>query len=1091
VAKKNVEQQLAATLEALESSNNKITELESLLSVRDEQMAELTQVNAKNSALEDELSLTRAKLAETTDCVEHLNKECSQLKESEMNCRSSADKMVYELQESLDATKKQLSVVEDERQSAASHLEHVQWLLNDSAEKYSSLARAHAALQSDFDGMKQAFDQLKQGHLCSNDHTAAVVEECTVLKDTVENLTVQHDSILAEKQALCQEMTDLRKSLHVSVEQHDKLKAREDMLCRGVADLNCALSDKMLESHVDDASLLSYSDSDVQNILSAILTKVTGLQNQLELNVQQVQDEWQLRAKVEREMAALMQESDVMHDSIQSLQEENVQLSSTCKQLESSQAELSAQCNTYSGQVVQLQMELEAAQTSTHNVEEITKSAACLDATLLQKSVVDKDAEIERLCQEVKAYKLDIERLEQERELHAVNQQTVQSSLSSTLEKRDDENQSLEFDDNVETRQRISDADSVKSGQETVVSETMPSGPNVELLTDGKDELVEMKEKMTEWEAMMTMLQTERDEIQAELQKLERQEKHVFCTVDEVLQRILSSMKGRDLFPSSSDNIIDDDGCDSEFFNKLALLKTVVDELVFEVDEMKEKVHHITDEVKISEQRVLELEAERNNLKKESKEKSIELQKLRESEDALKVREQELNTEVEQLKSSLSDIAEDLKHKDALLEKIHVLNSDADKLNAEIELLHTKVASKDQLLIDAKVSEEALQESLGEAKEQLRNMELQLSSAESKYSIKVEELQAERDQLSIKVSGLEKDNDSLQLQSSSVTDELKRKYSDKCNEATELHCSVTTYCKQIEELSAEVDLLRTEVASKDQLLNDAKLSEETLQKSLREAKEQLSAVESEYSARVGELQSERDHLSVKISNLQKDSDALLQQSDNDNDDLQKKYSDKCSEATELHSSITAHSKQIEELKEQLKVEVSEKEELNAEHAKLAGASKDLELHSGELRAETNNLSAAKITLEQKLCSLQEETEQKVKLSESQVSQLEISLSTVQMDYTKMCEQKSTVENELADCNQKLAETSTRLSETEEQCKCQTAELLQVRTELEQLKEECRMRADQKSSSCNVAESVQTSTSSGSIEMTADSDTAQV
>jgi len=50
MARKNAEQQLAATLEALESSNNRITELESLFSSRDEQVAELVQVHAKNSA---------------------------------------------------------------------------------------------------------------------------------------------------------------------------------------------------------------------------------------------------------------------------------------------------------------------------------------------------------------------------------------------------------------------------------------------------------------------------------------------------------------------------------------------------------------------------------------------------------------------------------------------------------------------------------------------------------------------------------------------------------------------------------------------------------------------------------------------------------------------------------------------------------------------------------------------------------------------------------------------------------------------------------------------------------------------------------
>ena len=1142
MAKNNAEQQLTATLEALESSNIKITELESLLFGRDEQVAELAEVRTKNSALEDELIQTRAKLAETNDCIEKLNEECSQLKELGMSRSTSMDKVIRELQESLDGTKQQLSVAEDEKQSAVSHVEHVQQLLNDSAEKYSGLASAHTALQSDFDSMKQAFDQLKLDQLCSNDHTAAVVEECALLKNTVESLTIQHESVVAEKQIMCQEIADLKKSLHDmrdqenvqtaaadeectmlkntldnlavqhdnvlakeqamcqeiadlreslqdSMEQYDKLKTRENILCTGVVSLNSALLDKTLESHVDYTSLSLYSDSDIQTLLSTILTEVTGFQNKLELNAKEILHECQLREKVEREMAELVQESDAMRESIRSLQQENTQLLSACKQLERSQAELTVQCNTYSSPVVQLQMELEAAQARTDNMDEVEKTASFSDETSLQKLVDDKDAEIERLHQEIRAYKLDIERLEQERELHAVNQQPLQASF----EKRDDESQSCELDSKVETQQQVSGFDIVESSKEIIAGESFPSGSNVDVLNEDRDELLEMKEKMAEWEAMMTMLQTERDEIQAELQKLERQEKRIFGTVDEVLQCILNSMKGRDLFPSNSDTVIDDDGCDSEFWYKLALLKTVVDELVFEVDEMKEKIHHMTDEVKIAEQKISELETERNNLKEEAEEKSLELQRLRESEDALKMRECKLITEVEQMKSSMCDVSEDLKDKDALLEKLQVFTTDADKLSTEIELLHTEVASKDQLLTDAKVSEETLRESLMEAKDQLRNSELQLSSVESKYSAEIGELQAERDQLSTRVSDLQKDNNALQEQSDNVTNDLQRKYDDKCSEATELHCTLTTYCKQIEELNAEVELLRTEVASKDQLLSDAKVSEETLQEFLKDAKEhlrsseqQLSNVESHYSAKVLELQAERDQLLVKVNDMQKDNDALQQQSDNVTDILQRNYSDKCSEATELQSTVTTYCKQIEELKEKLKVEMSEKEELKTEHTKLAGALKDRELHLDQLRDETDNLSSAVITLEQKLSRLQEESEQKVKLNESQVFRLEASLSTIQIDYVKMCEQKSAVENELQDCSQKLELTNTLLSAAEEQCSQQAAELLQVRTELEQLKEECRMRPHLKTSSFSIAESVQASSSSSGIEMTAES-----
>ena len=291
---------------------------------------------------------------------------------------------------------------------------------------------------------------------------------------------------------------------------------------------------------------------------------------------------------------------------------------------------------------------------------------------------------------------------------------------------------------------------------------------------------------------------------------------------------------------------------------------------------------------------------------------------------------------------------------------------------------------------------------------------------------------------------------------------------------------------------------RSEVASKDQLLSDAKVSEETLQQSLKEVNEQLrclelhlSSVESKHSVEIAELQAERDKFSTRIQELQKESDVMHEQSSSVAHDLQRQYNDKCSEATELCKTITTYSNQIEELQERLKVEVSEKEELKLEHTKLADVLKDLERHLDQLRAETSDLNAAKITFEQKLCSLQEESEQKVKLSESQISQLEASLSAIQTDYEKTCERKSVVENELVDCSKQLELTSSRLSHAEDQCSWQAAELLQVRSELEQLKENCHIQAVQKSASCDSMERVQKSSSGDVPETTADSVTAQV
>ena len=1140
VAKKNAEQQLAATLEALESSNNKIAELESLLAGRDAQVAELTCVHDTNSALEQELNTTKSKLAEAADCIEKLKQECSELKQSESNRTASVDSIVHELQESLDVTKQQLSVAEDEKQSVASQLEHVRQLLSDSVEKYSSLSEARTALQSDYDSMKQAFDQLREDYACSNDHTAAVVEECAMLKNTVENVTAQQNAVLVEKQALCQEIADLKESLNDSMERCEKLKTRQNLLCREVAELNHAVLDETLASSIDVTSVLSFSDSDISELFSKIRAEVAGLQNKLELQVGQMEDERQLREKVENEKAAMLQECDAVRASIHSLQEENKQLSSTIEQLESSQAELSVRCKGYESQVVQLQSELEADRTSHDAAEQVEKSDNCPNTTMLQKSVDEKDAEIERLHQEIRAYKLDIERLQQEREFRTEDKQPVLALALCTHENRNVESQN--WDENAETQQQVADADIDKNSQGDVNDENQPSETAVELLNEGQDsgmELSEMKEKMAEWEAMMLMLQTEREEIQLELRKLEQQQKQTFGTIDEVLQCVLNSMKGRDLFPSNSEAISGSDGSDGELWSKLTLLKTVVDELVFEMDEMKEQIHHMTDEAKVSEQRVSELEVERTNLKEEAEEKTLKLQSLKESEDALKKREFELISEVEQMKASISETSKDLKDKDALLEKMQDLGSDSDKLNAQIELLHAEVASKDRLLSDTKVSEETVQQSLNEVKEQLRNSEQHLSSVESKYSAELAELQAEKDQLKEQIQHVtdetkvleqriselemeqtnmkeEAEEKTLQLQSLKESeDALKKREFELVSEVEQMKAFISETSKDLKDkdallakmqdlgsdadkLNAEIELLHAEVASKDRLLSDTKVSEETLQQSLNEVKEQLrnseqhlSSVESKYSVEIAELQAEKDQLSIKVNELQKDSDVMQQQSANVASDLQRKYDDKCNEATELNKAITTYCKEIEELKEWLKAEASEKEHLMAEHTKLAGALKELGVHLDQLRTETNDLSAAKITLEQKLCSLQEESDQKTKLSESQISQLEVSLSALQTDYEKSCERKSSVENELMDCTQKLDATSSRLLQAEDQCSQQAAELLQVRNELEQLKEECRVQAVQRSTSCESVENVQKSSDGGNVQTTVDSSTAQV
>ena len=969
VAKMNAEQQLAATLAALECSNSRLTELEALVTSRDKEVAELVHVCAENSELEEKLRSISSRLAETLDCNEKLNEECLHLKEMERSSSSSVEKTVAELQEHLDATKQQLSVVEDEKRSIVSQLEQVQQSLNDSVEKYSSVTEAHASLQSDFDSMKEAFKQLKQDNLCSSDHTAAMVEECAVLKNTVENLTIQLNAADAEKKNVHEEMAELQKSLNDSVEKSEKLQERENILCRGVIELNCA----MFASPIDDTSLMSFTDCDVQNLFSKIISEVAGLQKKIELQVKQMEEENQLREKVENENAVLLQESDAVRASIQSLQEENRQLSLIVSQLESTQNELSERCSAYESQVVQLQAELEATLTSAEVAEQVDNTGVCPD---LHKLVEEKDAEIERLHQEIRAYKLDIERLEHERELGTVSQQSLQASASCPCESGNVESDSYGFDDNVRVWPQVLETDNDENNVGSAVSDNQASGI---VLNEGRDadtdEILEMKEKMAEWEAMMLMLQTEKDEIQLELRNLEQQERQIFGTIDELLQCILNTMKGRDLFPLSSEAIVGD-GSNGELWSKLALLKTVVDELLFETDEMKEKIHHMTDEVKVLEQRVSVLEDERKSLKEEAEEKSLQLQSLQESEDVLKKRELELSLEVEQLKCSASEIARHINDKDSLIDKLQILSSDADKLSAEIVLLHKEVASKDQLLNDAKASEETLQKTLNETKEQLQYSKQHLSSVECKYTAEIAELQAERDQLSARISELQKDIDVKQQECADVTDDLQRKYDDKCSEADQLHNNIASYCGQ-----------------------------------------------------------------------------------------------------------------IEELQEQLKVQVSEKDELKTDHAKLAGALKELELHLDQLSAETNNLSATKVTLEQKLTSLQEESEQKIKLSESQISQLEDSLSAIQADYKATCEQNLAAENELVDCTRKLELTNTRLLQAEDLYSQQAAELLQVRSELEQLKEECRMQNVQ-SASCSSTESVQNSSSSVNVETTVDSSTLQ-
>ena len=1061
MAEKNAERQVADTLAALESSNAKIAELESLLASRNEEMSELAEVRTRNSELEEELTAAQLKVTETASCAEQLKLECSELRELEISRSASVDLRACELQESLVAAKQQLSAAENEKQCCANQLEHVQQLLKDLTEKYSGLEETHAALQTDFDNMKQAFDQLKRDNLCSNDHTVAVIEECATLKNTIENLTVQHDAVLAEKQAVCQEIAELRSSLNDSLEQCEKMKARENLLCRGIVELNCFLFDKTSALSTDVASLLLFSDSDMQNFLSRLLSQVAGVQKNLELNVKQVEDERSLREKVEREKAALAQERDATYASVHSLKEENEHLSSTVKELENMWSELTERCNAYESQVVQLQVELKTVSTRSDVAGEVERT----NVSPVQNSVYEKDAEIERLHQEIRAYKLDIERLERERELHAdPNQQMLRAAEESNVEI-----QNFESDNNTGVQKQVSDVGTDYSGEG---NDTLPSGNVGELLDEerdeSKEELLEMKAKMGEWEAMMQMLQRERDDIQLELQKLEQKQKRIFSTVDEVLQCILNSMKGRDLFPANSEALVGDDGGDSELWGKLALLRTVADELVFEMDEMKEKVHHMTDEVRVSEQKVSELEAERKTVREECEAASLQLQSVRKAEAASRKREQELVAEAECVKSSVSELAADLKHKDALIEELRTSGANADKLSAEIELLHTEVANRDRLVSELEAEREVLKE---EAKEKSGQLERLCTSEES---LKKRELK------------LAAEIEHMKNAASEVAEDVKDK--------DVLMEKLQVLGASADKLNAEVELLRAEVADKDRLLSDARILEQTLQQSLNECREDVknselnvSAVESKYSAEVAALQIERDQLLTKVAELQKECDVLRQESY----DLQRKYDDKCREAAELSNSVSAYDEQFDVLKERLKAEECENRELKADHAKLADALKEAEFQRDRLGAETSEINSARVALEQKLCDLQEESEQKVKLSESRISRLEDSLSAVQMDFEKTSEQKLAAENELGDCGQKLELTSARLSQAENECSRLTAELLQVKSELQHLKDECKVQADQTSTTSAGVESIQKSGSSCGVETAADSSTAQV
>jgi chromosome segregation ATPase len=796
--KEQAELKLAESCEALKACSMRLDELQK---DHAQQQTELSEHVSEKNNLERELQAVQktlnAKIAELTD---RLNEK-------------TPDSVVQELQQALDAAVKQNNELDAGKQQMLQECANLKQQLETAMANCADIVQTKETQDKNFDELKKTYEELNLQYI----NLSADVDESSKLKQLLNELEMERSGFQKTNEVLLKQIEELQCSLSSVQLDKNKLTDEKAVLVEQLRLCGKMWEDVECSTQTNDPKLLAIPD-EVNEIVKEVRAKINLRSEQLA----KMQGENEMLndayLKLQNDYASLHHELASERCQTEQLLAEKDLLARELSQMKESYKELPV-CSESNQPQLQSMNISESLQASAANMdEEFLKSTCQSDLSESADSgpvVHERDAEIKQFGNT-------------ESQKHELDHAEV-SGKGSSLPLETSESKFEELC--AETCSSGADGNSSSSLTPTACSET----------TDGVksdlDELAVARQKLIEWEAMMLMLQAERTETQGELIKLQKQQEEALDAVSKLLQYILDTLlKDRDIFPSVDQNSVDDE---SAILSKLSLVKSIVEEMGFERDEMKEKIHHNIEEIAALNEKFASLLKEKEQLMEENVKLSGELESTQATRSHSSEKDAELLNSLKQIETERNDLQRQLDEKETKIQTLSGLVSDAEQL--QLDML-----AKEKLLADTNAEKEMWRDQCEGLQKRLDLCVTDSSSCVSdvqRLTSEVDRLLKENNHLSTDVQELTKDSQCNRM----LFEEVQKKCEDECHRAAAIE-------NALHKMQADFSACQEQNTSLMTKLGFAEKGNDDLQEENSKLTSSVSLLQERFDAAVAELE---------------------------------------------------------------------------------------------------------------------------------------------------------------------------------------------------------------------------------------------
>ncbi len=430
------------------------------------------------------------------------------------------------------------------------------------------------------------------------------------------------------------------------------------------------------------------------------------------------------------------------------------------------------------------------------------------------------------------------------------------------------------------------------------------------------------REKLNNFDSLITRAQSSEDKLTAELEKLKKELETKTADLEKIKTKLADQKKKYTLLKKENGKLTNKYNKSLETIEKLNdeinnfnSLKSKLDkeknELLQENEQLQQIIQSKNEEIDINNELLNELENDKILLENK-------LNDLKKSE----------GNDISEAKKQLQTLSDQITSKESLIEQ---LNSRVNKLRLENDQLNEKLTEKDKLLQQKqedfqKHSQNEIEKIKEHYEKLLSNLKSENNSLTKFSDLEIERLNKEKKDLEIQLTNIIEQNNanlkSLEDKYSQEKNKLKEKYdyslknasSDKDAEIESLNRKIEEYKIRNKELISHTDLLANEISSLRKKIEDSKNKMDVLNAEKEKLKEKINS--ENYEEKIDQLNNALHKANAEISDLK----SKLKQK---NQEMKKTQKEIKSFQTLIAEMQTNHRNEMSELEKRNQAKMSE------------------------------------------------------------------------------------------------------------------------------------------------------------------------